>query len=882
MRQILLIAMRDFRRILRVPAALLITIGITFIPALYAWINTLGFWDPYNNTSNISVTVANTDVGAYNTLTGDINIGKSIIQQLKKNNNLGWKFVSKQEALDSVQSGNSYASIIIPKDFSKQISNIVTDKKSNPHVDYYVNQKANGLAAKITDSGVNTLDSTINSSFVATVSQVLSTKVNELLNTTTTSIDEYQTNIAQHLQDTKSKLENSVEKIEELEKDLSNTPTKINKLNQQLQALNRKNDDAAQLLQNASTTLQTAQTTLNNTNQTISNGINNSSTLLTHASNTTSMQAGSILTRANNAQTQVSNVLQDMKDLNAQAQQLLDELQATPVVGSSNIIQNISTQNKTLSDNITQIQSINTDIISLNNQSQSTLQALQKATQNSINSTQQLQNTLSTSAVPQLQNTLGLLSNNTATLSTHISNNSMSIAQAQTLLEQINQSAQSAKQALESTRQGLQNTISTIDTISTDITAINASSSIHKLIGNNESINTDALATFMFSPTSVRTHKLYSVKAYGIGLAPLFLSLSLWVGTFMLMSLVRIEVDDDDIDEELSTSQKYLGRWIFLATIAISQSIVVAIGEIIITKNIAHPGILILTSILSSIVFISIQYGLSSTFMMIGKGICIVLMFIQIPGASGLYPIEMMPSFLRSLRPWLPFTYSINAIRETIAGYYNNYWITNICILLVFAIIAFIIGLLIRPAMANLNYMFTQQLQESDIFTIEEFHTARKEYKLSQLIQLSTNSQKYRTTLEMKAARFKHLYPIMIIGAASLAIIMPFILGITTRFSNDTKIITLGLWVLWLAITTGFLLTIEYIHNNINRAIALGRLSDKNIQSLMLQYSDPLQYFKNRSSRITPAETEEVELENVITPQNQVDTTTNNEGDRNE
>ena len=38
----------------------------------------------------------------------------------------------------------------------------------------------------------------------------------------------------------------------------------------------------------------------------------------------------------------------------------------------------------------------------------------------------------------------------------------------------------------------------------------------------------------------------------------------------------------------------------------------------------------------------------------------------------------MMPGFFRALNPWLPFTYGIRAMRETIAGYYGNYFGQNI------------------------------------------------------------------------------------------------------------------------------------------------------------------------------------------------------------
>lgn len=80
----------------------------------------------------------------------------------------------------------------------------------------------------------------------------------------------------------------------------------------------------------------------------------------------------------------------------------------------------------------------------------------------------------------------------------------------------------------------------------------------------------------------------------------------------------------------------------------------------------------ILTGVITSLVYLSITFALSTSFMHIGKGLCVALIIVQIPGASGLYPIEMMPKFFRMVYPFVPFSYSIDAFRETIADFYDG------------------------------------------------------------------------------------------------------------------------------------------------------------------------------------------------------------------
>ena len=130
MRNVLQILRRDLKRLVTVPAAWVIMIGITIIPPLYAWFNIYGFWNPYGNTQGIKVAVANVDKGTDNALLGKMNLGDQIEDTLKDNDQLGWEFMGKAEAMEAVQSGDCYAAIIIPSDFSEDLANVVTDSKN--------------------------------------------------------------------------------------------------------------------------------------------------------------------------------------------------------------------------------------------------------------------------------------------------------------------------------------------------------------------------------------------------------------------------------------------------------------------------------------------------------------------------------------------------------------------------------------------------------------------------------------------------------------------------------------------------------------------------------------------------------------------------------
>ena len=117
---------RDLTRIRRAPKSWAIIIGLLVLPSLYAWVNIIAFWAPYGNADHIKVAVVNQDEGASTELTGEVNVGEQVVAQLKSNDQLGWQFMDEDAAMESVRSGESYAAIVMPPDFSKNLLTIVT------------------------------------------------------------------------------------------------------------------------------------------------------------------------------------------------------------------------------------------------------------------------------------------------------------------------------------------------------------------------------------------------------------------------------------------------------------------------------------------------------------------------------------------------------------------------------------------------------------------------------------------------------------------------------------------------------------------------------------------------------------------------------------
>ena len=146
MRNIIRIFRDDLRRCAHSTIGVIVLVGLVIVPVLYAWFNIAGSWDPYGNTGNLKVAVANSDEGYKSDLVPiDVNLGDSVVSALRENDQLGWVFVSEDEAIEGVKSGAYYAAVVIPKDFSADMMTLFSSEVKHSSIVYYENQKASAI-----------------------------------------------------------------------------------------------------------------------------------------------------------------------------------------------------------------------------------------------------------------------------------------------------------------------------------------------------------------------------------------------------------------------------------------------------------------------------------------------------------------------------------------------------------------------------------------------------------------------------------------------------------------------------------------------------------------------------------------------------------------
>lgn len=835
---------RDIVRVLRVPAAWIIMLGLIVIPPMYAWFNIVGFWNPYGNTGGIRVSVANNDRGATSTLTGETNLGDQLVEQLRANHDLGWTFVSERQAMDDVRSGQSYAAIIIPANFSERLVDTIEGHGQRPELAYYVNEKASAIAPKVTDVGANTIDRQVNSTFVSTVSSVVGSALNDTERQWQDATGSAGSKARKALRAASQNVSEIRSTIKDLDKTLDGAPQKTQQARDALESVRRIGNDASGALSTTSSLITHAQGSLGSFASSTSAELDKGSSLLSQAvakaSGGVSGVSGSMVV-ANGYVANALHTAQSVTETNASIIEQLKHLQLPAIPGVSGQLQALLEQLQTANDNakgtIDDLTTLNTDTAATATSVGKLADHVNASTQQALSTTDSARHALSSGAMPELNQGLTQLAITSGSIGASIQGQSALIDQADTVLDQLDTAVSSTRQALRDTDTALADVQDALSTLDTDLTALGDANLLSNLVGEDGALNTDAIADFMLSPTVLHTTTLYPVPSYGSGMAPLFINLSLWVGAFVFMVIVRLEVDDDDLDvmrkATVTPSQRYLARYCTIALLAIIQSTACTCGALALGVQTVNPLMFVLTGVITSLVYLSITYALSTTFLHVGKGLCVALVIVQIPGASGLYPIEMMPTFFRVLYPFFPFTYSIDAFRETIGGFYDGVWLRSVGALLVFAVCAFLLGLAVRPKLVNVNRLFAREINESGIIIGESVQLPGSGYRLSNLMSALADKEEYRTAIEERAARFTVLYPKLKRAALAAGIVVPAVLIVVFSLTTGTALAAFAAWLIWILLIIGFLMVIESINDNLQRQVALGNLGDDAIRELI-------------------------------------------------
>ena len=840
MGNVLRVVARDIKRVAKVPAAWLVALFLIVLPSLYTWFNVAGFWDPYGNTANLRICVVNEDAGTHDETLGDLDLGAQVVAQLHDDDQLGWDFTDRDQAMEAVEAGRAYAAFVIPEDFSADVATLLTDDPTLPQLEYYVNEKMGPVSPKITDTGASTLDTTINDAFVSRASEAVASALDEELGAAQAQAQSAQGDAVSRLSEAGARVGEARQGLAELKRAAEDALARADGARGTLEDAKGQAASLAAALDDVSSLAGDASRGIAGLPLAFGGALDDASRLLSQSSSQASGALSQTAAGIASAQGDVDAALGRADAVvagNAQVLEELSRIQEGLPAGSAKdslaqVISALSQQNDQASATVAGLKTLSSDIAASAEAAGAASSTVDGAVQGALSSTDGFRQSLAADTIPSLADALGEITQAASGLAGTVAGQQALIDQTLLALDQLKGTLSAAVDALVKTDEVLAGLEGDFDTARTDIAALGSSDALAGLFGGK--LDPDAVAEFMMSPTTVETETLYPLNSYGSAMAPLFINLTLWIGVFMLMVIMRLEVDDEGI-ADLTAAQRYFGRWLLLAAMAALQAAVCCAGCLAMGVQTVNAPLFLLTAVIASQAYLAIQYMLSTLFQHVGKGLCVVLVFVQIPAATGLYPIEMTTPFFQAVYPVFPFTYGINAMREVIGGFYDGAWAGDVATLGAFFAVSMLLGVILRPYLVNLNRLFARQIEEGGIINGERVALPERRFRMAQVMRVLADRAEYRTAMLKRAERFLRWYPRMKTGALAIGIAVPVVATIALSVSQAEKVVLLTVWLAWLVMVFAFLIAIEYVRDGLGRQAILGSLSDDEVRALYVR-----------------------------------------------
>ena len=692
MKNIIEIFKNDIREIFRKVRTWIVIIGLILLPSMYAWPNILSAWDPYGHTNNIKVAVVTEDSGAE--VSGQkVNLGENLVEGLKNNKNLDWQFVkNKQEAEDGVKIGDYYASIVIPKNFSEDLTSVSRGFPKKATIEYTVNEKINAISPKITNSGASAIANNISKSFVEIANGVIFEKLHEAgikFKQNLPSIEKMKKEIFK-LNDNFSNYENVVS---ELIGKTEQGQKILNTIQQTLPDIDRFATNSIMLADKADITINNIQSF----NEKLLPLISNHLKVVEDVSGEANSLAQKIQSKPDN----VEETKEKLKLLNTRLEAGEERLRVVKNIfeylnelSGENILQNQLNKINTLENDLTKVKEVNNKIYTNIDNYDEIADDIKKdfvdRTKRINEISTNIDNRLNDDIAPLVAKVLTKADININEISKLIIGAQNELPEVEAKISSTEVKIQRAHAKLLAIQKELPEAKEKIKKLTEEIKKAEAGTNTNMLF-NLLKVDYKQQAEFFANPVQLSENKLYHIKNYGSAMTPFYTVLSIWVGALLMSSLLTTKVEDEE--GKYKPCEKYFGRWILFLVISLFQTLVITLGDMyILGTQAVSPYRFVFYGLLISALFSSIIYTIVHLLGNVGKAICIILLVLQLGSSGGTFPIQMTSSFFQALYPKVPFTYSIGLLREAVGGVYIPAAQRDMKILLIGIVITLISG----------------------------------------------------------------------------------------------------------------------------------------------------------------------------------------------
>ena len=748
---------RDMCHATRNVIAVIVSMGLVVVPALYAWFNIAASWDPYGNTKALKVAVANNDKGYKSDLIPvRVNVGETIISTLHANDQLDWQFVKSDRAIDGVKSGEYYAAIVIPKGFSADMMTLFSPDIKHAQLKYYLNEKINPIAPHITDQGATTVVNTIDKTFAKTIAQVGLDLASSILHySQSPQMAEYMRNLNGNLTTTADTLSGASQQVTSYSQLLGSANDIVDSTGKLLASATKAGKQAQNALKqgksgatsltsagaNVTSSVNTALDQVSGAFDQVAAKVNKAFDAIGKDSDTAASQLTTLSEQVSSGESLYDTYITSLNHMRESVEQLPDsdsakqalleaiDREITLLEAAKGDSQKLAQQLKDASTQVTQ------DTAAAERSRKEILNRITSAKQSISN----VRDDYATNVKPKidaLASTVSTLISQTDSMITQLSGTTDS-------LNDVTSSVGTNIASIRSTLDGIATKLnSSATTLNTLITAMNSSDNGAENSNELKSLttsNASTLSTLISAPVALHRVAVYPIANYGSAMAPFYTILSIWVGAIILCAMLKVTISDREKAHVLGLGDtlpriagpsgpgnasrwglrldhEYFGRYAIFALLALLQGTLVCLGDMYFLGVQANHALQFLAvGWLAALVFSNIVYTLTVSFGDIGKAVAVVLLVMQVAGSGGTFPIETLPRFFQMLYPFLPFPHAIDAMHAAMAGSYGNEYLLDMVYLALFLIPSLLLGLVLRKPVIRLNNWVSRNLESTKV-----------------------------------------------------------------------------------------------------------------------------------------------------------------------
>ncbi|MGQ7543656.1 YhgE/Pip family protein [Streptococcus suis] len=179
----------------------------------------------------------------------------------------------------------------------------------------------------------------------------------------------------------------------------------------------------------------------------------------------------------------------------------------------------------------------------------------------------------------------------------------------------------------------------------------------------------DKNAQAVSQPVTLEHSDQDDVKTNGVGMAPYMVSVALMVVALSANVIFVKHIDNRSYKNRWDWAK---GKLLLNGTIA-SLAAVILYGVLrLIGIEPAHPMATLGLILLASWTFMALVTALVGWNNRFGSFASLILLLLQLGSSAGTYPIELSPRFFQVIQPYLPMTYSVSGLRQTISMVGNS------------------------------------------------------------------------------------------------------------------------------------------------------------------------------------------------------------------